>query len=89
MLPEVAMPDTPGEPNIPLSRPSQCSTRKSPPPMEDRAIRFVLPPPKFAPPISSQWPDEEPAWSDFMVRSVFALLFMLQSLINLISVISR
>ncbi|KAJ6537520.1 hypothetical protein DFH09DRAFT_1369086 [Mycena vulgaris] len=47
-------------------RPS-CTTRHLPPPLAARTVRFVLPPPKFAPPID--WPgngDEEPAWSDFM-----------------------
>jgi hypothetical protein len=48
VLPEVDMPDLPEEP---LARPSQCTIRESPPPMEDRTVRFIIPPTKFAPPI--------------------------------------
>ncbi|KAJ6524905.1 hypothetical protein DFH09DRAFT_1372079 [Mycena vulgaris] len=50
-------------------RPPSCTIRDLPPPLAARTVRFVLPPPKFAPPID--WPgdgDEEPAWS--VVRDV-------------------
>ncbi|KAJ7455835.1 hypothetical protein FB451DRAFT_1277539, partial [Mycena latifolia] len=65
VLPEVLMPAAPPPP---LVRPMMCATRSRPPPMEDRAIRFVVPPPKSAPPTpapDNRWGDEV-AWSDFM-----------------------
>ncbi|KAJ6537504.1 hypothetical protein DFH09DRAFT_1283513 [Mycena vulgaris] len=73
VLPEVPMPEEPASPS-PSARTSSCTprescsrTRPTPPPLEDRIVRFILPPPKFAPPID--WPgDEEPAWSDFIRR---------------------
>ncbi|KAJ7658252.1 hypothetical protein DFH06DRAFT_1131255 [Mycena polygramma] len=68
VLPEVLMPDAPEEPETPrVRRPSECTIRESPPPMEDRTVRFVTPPPKFAPPMECKSADEEPAWCDFMV----------------------
>ncbi|KAJ7822925.1 hypothetical protein B0H13DRAFT_2447006 [Mycena leptocephala] len=65
VLPEVPMPDEPAEPVVPFRRGSACTIRDSPPPIESRTVRFILPPPKFASPIESRW-DEEPSWSDFM-----------------------
>lgn len=64
MLPEVHMPDGPYEPELDIRRPSECSIRESPPPTEDRTVRFVIP----------ASPDEEPAWSDFMVRVMLVYL---------------
>ncbi|KAJ6537500.1 hypothetical protein DFH09DRAFT_1400221 [Mycena vulgaris] len=76
VLPEVPMPEEPASPSpsartSSCTRPSSCTIRDLPPPLAARTVRFVLPPPKFAPPID--WPgarggsgDEEPAWSDFM-----------------------
>ncbi|KAJ7229525.1 hypothetical protein B0H12DRAFT_224953 [Mycena haematopus] len=65
VLPDVRMPDGPYEPETSRAQPYQCTVRESPPPMEDRTIRFLTPPPKFAPP-QCRGADEEPAWSDFM-----------------------
>ncbi|KAJ7723800.1 hypothetical protein B0H16DRAFT_1895698 [Mycena metata] len=66
VLPEVPMPDGPYEPHLDLRRPSECSILDSPPPLEDRTVRFVLLPPRFAPAMGCRWTDEGPAWSDFM-----------------------
>ncbi|KAJ7612872.1 hypothetical protein DFH06DRAFT_1147144 [Mycena polygramma] len=71
VLPEVPMPDAPVEPeSLHVRRPSECTIRESPPPMEDRTVRFVTPPPKFAPPKECNSADEEPAWCDFMVSTM-------------------
>ncbi|KAJ7846442.1 hypothetical protein B0H13DRAFT_1907777 [Mycena leptocephala] len=72
VLPEVPMPDEPAEPVVPFRRGSACPIRDSPPPIESRTVRFILPPPKFAPPIGRRW-DEEPAWSDYMVCAIRVL----------------
>ncbi|KAJ7737422.1 hypothetical protein DFH07DRAFT_842145 [Mycena maculata] len=74
VLPEVPIPDAPHEPNLPvgLAAPAESRTRESPPPIECRTVRFIIPPPKFAPPPGRD--DEEPAWSDFMVRYSFISL---------------
>ncbi|KAJ6524867.1 hypothetical protein DFH09DRAFT_1418176 [Mycena vulgaris] len=72
VLPEVSMREEPASPldstcTSSCIRPPSCTIRDLPPPLAVRTVRFVLPPPKFAPPID--WPgdrDEEPAWSDFM-----------------------
>ncbi|KAJ7712382.1 hypothetical protein B0H16DRAFT_1625238, partial [Mycena metata] len=66
VLPEVPMPDGPYEPRLDIRRPSECSILDSPPPPEDRTVRFSLPPPRFAPPMECRWAGEGPAWSDFM-----------------------
>jgi hypothetical protein len=72
VLPEVPMPDEPAEPVVPFRRGSACTIRDSPPPIESRTVRFILPPPKFAPPIECK-SDEQPAWSDFMVCAIRVL----------------
>ncbi|KAJ7656785.1 hypothetical protein DFH06DRAFT_1473412 [Mycena polygramma] len=67
VLPEVLMPDEPEEPvSSRVRRPSECTIRDSPPPMEDRTVRFVTPPLKFVPPMECKTADDEPAWCDFM-----------------------
>ncbi|KAJ7656744.1 hypothetical protein DFH06DRAFT_1410104 [Mycena polygramma] len=74
VLPEVPMPDDPEEPVSSRVRwPSECTIRDSPPPMGDRTVRFITPPPKFAPPTECRTADDEPAWSDFMVGAVLIL----------------
>ncbi|KAJ7640031.1 hypothetical protein DFH06DRAFT_1138036 [Mycena polygramma] len=75
VLPDVPMPDERQEPESPRERrPSECTIRESPPPMEDRTVRFVTPPPKFAPPMECKSEDEEPAWCDFMSEEANPLL---------------
>ncbi|KAJ6472404.1 hypothetical protein C8R45DRAFT_1012977 [Mycena sanguinolenta] len=69
VLPDVPMPNVPDEPASPLTESFERTTRDTPPPMTERTVRFVLPPPKFAPP-ECRGADDEPAWSDFMVRSL-------------------
>ncbi|KAJ7844461.1 hypothetical protein B0H13DRAFT_2364278 [Mycena leptocephala] len=43
VLPEVPMPDEPAEPVVPFRRGSACTIRDSPPPIESRTVRFILP----------------------------------------------
>ncbi|KAJ7181407.1 hypothetical protein C8R43DRAFT_969105, partial [Mycena crocata] len=64
VLPEVPMAQGPYVPDI--SQPFRFTTREAPPAMEERTVRFVVPPPRFAPPMESTAEDEEPAWCDFM-----------------------
>ncbi|KAJ7620829.1 hypothetical protein DFH06DRAFT_1143686 [Mycena polygramma] len=64
VLPEVPMSDEPDEPKSPvIRRPSECTIRESPPPFEDRTVRFVVQPGK-----RSRFTDDGPAWCDFMQR---------------------
>ncbi|KAF8172532.1 hypothetical protein K438DRAFT_1772576 [Mycena galopus ATCC 62051] len=72
ILPDVDMPDVPDEPDA-HAQPYECSTRESPPPMADRAVRFSNPPEKFPRRPECRADDEEPAWCDFMVRTSLLL----------------
>ncbi|KAF7353463.1 hypothetical protein MSAN_01535600 [Mycena sanguinolenta] len=65
VLPDVPMPDVPDEPESPLAESFERTTRDTPPPMEERTVRFVLPPRNLAPP-ESGGANDELAWSNFM-----------------------
>ncbi|KAJ7181404.1 hypothetical protein C8R43DRAFT_1101292 [Mycena crocata] len=67
VLPEVPMTEEPYDPGAEAGRPSQCTLRDNPPPMEDRSVRFSLPPSKAVDP---RWQEDGPAWCDFMATLV-------------------